>query len=117
MRLPEIASVTVRSDLLGAQGIVRSRATTSAWSFDRCMPPEPCRRLRSAARSDGKPQVTYDGHPLYHFDGDHGTGQANGQGVTTFGGGWFALSSNGSAVSGTGSNSGGGVMATSPRAA
>ena len=57
-------------------------------------------------RSDGKPQVTYD--PLYLFDGDHGPGQANGQGVTAFGGGWFALSSNGSEVSGTGSNSGGG---------
>jgi predicted lipoprotein with Yx(FWY)xxD motif len=59
-------------------------------------------------RSDGEPQVTYDGHPLYLFDGDNAPGQANGQGVTAFGGGWFALSSNGSAVSGTGSNSGGG---------
>jgi predicted lipoprotein with Yx(FWY)xxD motif len=54
-------------------------------------------------RSDGKPQVTYDGHPLYLFDGDHSPGQTNGQAVTAFGAGWFALSSAGTAVSGTGS--------------
>lgn len=64
--------------------------------------------VETIPRSDGKPQVTYGGHPLYLFDGDNAPGQANGQGVTAFGGGWFALSSSGSAVSGTGSNSGGG---------
>jgi predicted lipoprotein with Yx(FWY)xxD motif len=26
-------------------------------------------------------QVTYNGHPLYHYSGDRGPGQANGQGV------------------------------------
>jgi hypothetical protein len=71
-------------------------------------------RRGTIPRSDGKPQVTYEGHPLYLFDGDHGPGQAIGQGVTAFGGGWFALSSNGSSVSGTGSNSRGGAMAISP---
>ena len=62
--------------------------------------------LGTITRSDGKPQVTYDGHPLYLFDGDHSPGQTNGQGVTAFGAGWFALSSAGNAVSGTGGSSG-----------
>ena len=103
-------------------------STTSRSRSRRCAPPvSPPMAARTSARSspprsagansslvgtiprsDGKPQVTYDSHPLYLFDGDPGPGQANGQGVTAFGGGWFALSSNGSAVSGTGSNSGGG---------
>lgn len=51
-------------------------------------------------RSDGKPQVTYNGHPLYLFQGDKDAGQTNGQGLNAFGGGWFALSTAGTQVSG-----------------
>jgi predicted lipoprotein with Yx(FWY)xxD motif len=50
----------------------------------------------TAARSDGKPQVTYNGHPLYLYTGDQKAGDTNGQGLTAFGGGWFALSGAGS---------------------
>ena len=57
-------------------------------------------------RSDGKPQVTYNGHPLYTYTGDQNPGDTNGQGLTAFGGGWFALSPAGDQVSGTGSNGG-----------
>jgi hypothetical protein len=35
-------------------------------------------------------------------------GDTNGEGITAFGGGWFALSPSGDMVSGTGSNSSGG---------
>ena len=62
----------------------------------------------TARRPDGKPQVTYGGHPLYLFTGDKQPGDANGQGVSAFGAAWFALSTKGSQVSGTASQSGGG---------
>jgi predicted lipoprotein with Yx(FWY)xxD motif len=62
----------------------------------------------TARRSDGKLQVTYGGHPLYLFTGDKQPGDANGQGVSAFGAAWFALSTKGSQVSGTASQSGGG---------
>ena len=61
----------------------------------------------TTTRSDGKPQVTYNGHPVYLYQGDSGAGQTNGQGITAFGGGWFALNAQGDQVSGQGSNSGG----------
>ena len=50
-------------------------------------------------RSDGKTQVTYHGHPLYRFQGDHTRGDTNGQGLVAFGGGWFVLSPSGTQVS------------------
>ena len=59
-------------------------------------------------RSDGAPQVTYNGHPLYRFGGDSGPGQTNGQGVNAFGAQWFALSAKGATVTATPSNGGGG---------
>jgi secreted repeat protein with Y-X4-D motif len=62
--------------------------------------------LRTTARSDGHPEVTYNGHPLYFFRGDKMPGDTNGQGVNAFGGGWFALSPAGDQVSGQASNSG-----------
>ena len=57
-------------------------------------------------RSDGKPQVTYNGHPLYTYTGDQNPGDTNGQGLTAFGACWFALAPAGNQVSGTGSNGG-----------
>jgi predicted lipoprotein with Yx(FWY)xxD motif len=57
-------------------------------------------------RPDGLPQVTYNGHALYTYTGDHNPGDTNGQGLTAFGGGWFALSPAGNQVSGTRSNGG-----------
>jgi hypothetical protein len=63
----------------------------------------------TTARSDGKPQVTYNGRPLYLFVGDKKAGDTNGQGLTAFGGGWFALSSAGNQVSTPSSGGSGGV--------
>ena len=57
-------------------------------------------------RSDGKSQVTYHGHPLYTYIGDHKAGDTTGQGLNAFGGGWFALTSSGSQASGSASSSG-----------
>jgi len=63
----------------------------------------------TTARSDGGPQVTYNGHPLYLFVMDKKAGDTNGQGVTAFGASWFALSSAGNQASGKSSKSGGGT--------
>jgi predicted lipoprotein with Yx(FWY)xxD motif len=50
-------------------------------------------------RSDGKPQVTYNGHPLYTFKMDKKAGDTNGEGVNAFGGRWFAISASGKQIS------------------
>jgi predicted lipoprotein with Yx(FWY)xxD motif len=42
-------------------------------------------------RQDGKLQVTLRGMPLYRFAGDSVKGQANGEGIKTFGGTWHAV--------------------------
>jgi predicted lipoprotein with Yx(FWY)xxD motif len=51
--------------------------------------------VATSARSDGKLQVTYNGHPLYLFSADQKAGDTNGQAVNAFGGLWYALSSSG----------------------
>ena len=58
-------------------------------------------------RSDGAPQVTYNGHPLYLYEGDQAPGDTNGQGVSAFGAPWYALTPAGNQVSGGTSTSGG----------
>ena len=62
--------------------------------------------VATSARSDGKPQVTYNGHPLYLFSGDQKPGDTNGEGVNAFGGLWYALSSAGNQIVGSAPNSG-----------
>jgi predicted lipoprotein with Yx(FWY)xxD motif len=64
-------------------------------------------KVGTTPRSDGKPQVTYNGHPLYRFVGDQEPGETSGQGLTAFGASWFALSPAGNQVSGQGSSTGG----------
>ena len=63
--------------------------------------------VATAARSDGAPQVTYNGHPLYLYIRDRKPGDTNGQGVTAFGAEWFALSPAGNQSSNEPSSSGG----------
>jgi predicted lipoprotein with Yx(FWY)xxD motif len=54
--------------------------------------------IGTITRSDGSSQVTYAGHPLYWFSGDTKAGDTNGQGLTDFGGAWYAVSPAGKAV-------------------
>jgi predicted lipoprotein with Yx(FWY)xxD motif len=47
--------------------------------------------------TSGFKQVTYNGHPLYYYVGDHSPGSTKGQDLNQFGARWFVLSANGSA--------------------
>ena len=54
--------------------------------------------LGTTRRKDGRMQVTYRGHPLYRFSGDTGAGKTSGEGLTDFGGGWWAVSPAGNKI-------------------
>jgi predicted lipoprotein with Yx(FWY)xxD motif len=45
----------------------------------------------TTTRTDGSSQVTYNGHPLYYFANDKAAGDARGQGINRFGGGWYVV--------------------------
>src|SRR6476620_3899268 len=47
--------------------------------------------LGTTKRKDGKLEVTYNGHPLYYWVGDHKPGQTTGQALNQFGGPWWVL--------------------------
>ena len=61
--------------------------------------------LGTTPRSDGKPQVTYNGHPLYGYQGDSSAGDTNGQNIDGFGAEWYVLSPSGNAITTSASNS------------
>jgi len=65
--------------------------------------------LGTIKRADGTLQVTIDGHPVYSYAGDSGSGQAVGEGLQSYGGTWLVLSPSGTVIhaSGEGSGSGG----------
>ena len=56
--------------------------------------------LATSTRSDGKSQLTYNGHPLYRYVGDAAPGDTNGQDLTDFGGGWYVVSPAGQKIEG-----------------
>ncbi|MFJ1790981.1 COG4315 family predicted lipoprotein [Kitasatospora griseola] len=59
----------------------------------------------TTTRSDNSTQVTYNGHPLYHFFKDTKPGETNGQGVNAFGASWYVVSPSGDAITSTASAS------------
>ena len=64
--------------------------------------------LGTTPRSDGKPQVTYNGHPLYGFQGDSKPGDTTGQGNPGFGAPWYVLSPAGNEITTASASTGGG---------
>jgi predicted lipoprotein with Yx(FWY)xxD motif len=54
--------------------------------------------LGTTKRGDGKLEVTYAGHPLYLYAGDHKAGDTAGQGLDQFGAEWYALDARGRKV-------------------
>jgi predicted lipoprotein with Yx(FWY)xxD motif len=65
--------------------------------------------VATTKRPDGKPQVTYHGHPLYRFKGDSKPGDVNGQGLNGFGAHWYAVSATGKQITRRPSSSGSGT--------
>jgi predicted lipoprotein with Yx(FWY)xxD motif len=49
----------------------------------------------STPRPDGGAQLTYDGHPLYYYIGDHNPGDSRGQGLDQFGAHWYLVQRSG----------------------
>ena len=73
--------------------------------------------LGTTKRSNGKLQVTYNHHPLYHFKFDTKAHQAKGEAIDAFGGLWYAVSAKGTKVmpaSNTGGYGSGPTGATGP---
>jgi predicted lipoprotein with Yx(FWY)xxD motif len=64
--------------------------------------------VSTSTRSNGAQQLTYNGHPLYLFKNDSNPGDTNGEGLTAFGGSWFAVSPAGNEVSAPATSGGGG---------
>lgn len=62
--------------------------------------------LGTVKNSAGQIYVTYHGWPLYTYAGDTGQGEANGEGITAFGGTWYVLSTSGNPVTSSYSQSG-----------
>jgi predicted lipoprotein with Yx(FWY)xxD motif len=54
--------------------------------------------LGTTHRRDGHRQLTYRGHPLYRYAGDRRPGQIRCQAVFEYGGGWFVVSPQGTAI-------------------
>ena len=62
--------------------------------------------LGTVKDASGSLYVTYNGWPLYTFSGDSGPGTVKGQGITSFGGTWYVLSTSGNPVTGSHPQSG-----------
>jgi len=58
----------------------------------------PASALKTTPRSDGKMQVTIDGHPLYYFAGDGAAGDAKGQGLDAYGAKWYVVAPSGKEI-------------------
>jgi predicted lipoprotein with Yx(FWY)xxD motif len=54
--------------------------------------------LGTTKRTNGKLQITFDGHPLYRFLKDTRSGQTSGQGLNLSGGLWWVMSPAGTVI-------------------
>lgn len=62
--------------------------------------------LSTITRANGSKQVTYNGHPLYYYVGDTGSGTTKGQGSDGFGAKWWLVAPSGAAITAKKSSSG-----------
>jgi predicted lipoprotein with Yx(FWY)xxD motif len=63
----------------------------------------------SVVDANGGKQVTYDGKPVYTFSGDAAAGDANGDGLASFGGVWHVVKVEGASDESSGEDSGTGT--------
>ncbi|WP_175412488.1 hypothetical protein [Streptomyces sp. TRM64462] len=57
--------------------------------------------LGTMVREDGQTAVTYDGQPLYHYQGDDEPGDLEGQGIQQFGARWYVVGPDGERITAT----------------
>lgn len=69
--------------------------------------------LGTITRSDGSKQVTYNGHPLYYFVGDTGSGTWHGEGSNSFGAKWWLVAPTGTAIEASTKAASGGASSSS----
>jgi predicted lipoprotein with Yx(FWY)xxD motif len=55
-------------------------------------------KIGTITGTNGKAQVTYDGHPLYYYVGDTKPGQTSGQALNQFGAEWYVLAPSGNKI-------------------
>ena len=55
-------------------------------------------KIGTITGADGKPQLTYDRHPLYYYVGDTKPGQTSGQALNQFGAEWYVLAPSGNKI-------------------
>jgi predicted lipoprotein with Yx(FWY)xxD motif len=120
--VPEFGAVLVDSKGLTVYSFGKDQGTTSSCygGCEEAWPPvivhgaptigegASSSEVGTTKRKDGTTQVTYAGHPLYTFVEDKSPGEANGIGVTAFGGEWNALNESGAAPSASGGETVGG---------
>jgi predicted lipoprotein with Yx(FWY)xxD motif len=64
--------------------------------------------LSTTQRKDGTLEVVYNGHPLYYFSSDTKAGDVTGEGLSSFGAKWYAISPSGNKIDSNSSVSGSG---------
>jgi predicted lipoprotein with Yx(FWY)xxD motif len=106
---PDLGKVIVNSEGMTMYDFHKDKGTTSscygscagAWppllteGEPKAMGGAEASLLGTTKRKDGTVQVTYNGHPLYGFEGDQKPGETNGNDVDGFGAQWYALEPNG----------------------
>jgi predicted lipoprotein with Yx(FWY)xxD motif len=55
-------------------------------------------KIGTITGANGKPQLTYDRHPLYYYVGDTKPGQTTGQALNQFGAEWYVLAPSGNKI-------------------
>lgn len=77
---------------------VTIRGCSAIWPSLKSRRPTAGSGVKSSLLGTSTGQVTYAGHPLYTYTGDHGAGETAYVGAKTFGGTWYAVNASGGAV-------------------
>jgi predicted lipoprotein with Yx(FWY)xxD motif len=95
--------------VLSADGTDKSTCSAQCLQFWPAATPGGTQQVSAATghttTPDGTPIATVGGHPVYAFALDHKPGDVNGQGISEFGGTWYAASPTGQPVTGRASGS------------
>jgi D-xylose transport system substrate-binding protein len=93
----KVANSSLGKILVDAQGHTLYLFTKDSGTTSECT--GMCATAWPPLMDAGGQQVTRNGHPLYRFVKDTKPGDVNGEGLTAFGGSWFAVSPAGNRVS------------------